>query len=215
MAFFFLFQIMACSKEIYIVPNLLNEIKTLKSSNSKIKLALIGDSHARRTWKEILEDNIFDKNIFKVDWYGQGGEYACNLLAQKGIKNEMGSMTKMFNDRPNIAILIVGSNDLTKPNSNNVRKVILDLFLWIGSEGITVFVAGMPERWGTVQDYHQRSSTTNRYLSKNLPEGRFINWPKDCLNGSLVKPDKVHLEEEGYKLLAKCFLNRIEQLLGQ
>ena len=191
---------------IFISAERLSELKLLQ----RLKIALLGDSHMRRTYREW---NTRSQQHLDVCYFGKGGIRSAQL--QEFVDN-------MIAWGPHIVILQIGSNDLEvnkRQSKEAYANPLFNIFQQLEHQGFVTFVVGLPVRYRFRNEnfpervYIQRSRAVNNKLRRNLPGGRYIALPQECYRRTAYY-DGVHFHNRCYRDLGIVMRAKIEELLN-
>ena len=202
----------SASRPIFVAPERVRVLQDLRN----IKVALLGDSHMRRTFEQWSFENIEPWNARQQHlttlFFGRGGLKTCELQSY---------VHRAITWRPHIVIIQIGSNDLdvnSIKSKESYANPIFDLYRQFENEGIVTFVIGLPVRYKlshvNVLIYQRRSRAANTALRKKLPPGRYIALPGMLYNTPDSYFDGVHFNKGCYGLVAVLIKTKIEELLA-
>ena len=189
------------------------------------KILVLGDTHGRALWKDIIEKEIPGKIVFLGDYVSTHD----NISAEQQISNleEILSYKEINQDK---VILLRGNHDLCElgyywaecsPNEPKVREVMsqpefkerfLNLTQWVYVDDTikTVFShAGISQVWmddiAHIQDIHEINN-----LEPSEAFGFTPNWGGDCYGNSTTQPPTWIRPET----LCECNVKGWNQVIG-
>ena len=171
----------------------------------EIMVTMVGDSHAKRTFKH-LESFDYKKYRFVFVDASKGGA-TCATYSQEAIQGIIN------NTKPDLVFLLLGSNDLDTENGPKNREhgrfaePIIDVF-WefqIKHE-VETYVLALPNRFTFRSSigrhrYQLRRSMSNEIIKENIGS-KFLDLPDLCYNYRGFCKDDVHLANKFYMEIA-------------
>lgn len=193
-------------------------------------VAIIGSSHVKRLQENIQENNVKEKGTvlhdeYEITWWGKSGMSISWLLSPKAedFKNAL------LNARPQIAVLILGSNDLDSYESPSAEQVAAQFKLvvtWLYEVVGVRRVVAMPlfcrregpriSRWRfkypgrrNYNEVHHHFNSLLHDLYPPVEVGRYL--PID--NSDLLPNDDCHMDTHASNIFMRNIIKAVMSLV--
>jgi lysophospholipase L1-like esterase len=181
-----------------------NAKKRVKDAAKQIrKVLLVGDSQTAPNWSygNILANNL-GWQVEKIAQSGKQTSWMKQELFRRGLENI------------DAVIIFGGGNDISSNKRIAAEKNLQDMYLFVREAGKTLIaISPVSKEFSPLHSASQKSE--NLELSKfvmnnNLPSFK-INATTELNSLNYFSSDKIHLNQNGHKALAKIIYQKIYQ----